>query len=72
MPLTQHIVNIDSTFRDTSAYPSPAQYQITLPSRYRNIHEARLVQMDFPDVLPQRKWEFLRLRVVTTVATILL
>ena len=61
MPVTKHVVNIDSAGRDTTAYPTPSQYQIPLASRYRNIWEARLVNITIPELDPPRRNMFLRI-----------
>jgi hypothetical protein len=61
MVLTRHIVNIDSSDRDTTAYPTPAQYQISLPSRYRNVWEARLVNIGIPEFTPSRRNVFVKI-----------
>ena len=61
MPVTKHYIHIDSNDRDTIAYPSPANYQIKLPSRYRNIWEARLVNINIKEFTPPQKNVFLRI-----------
>lgn len=61
MPVTKHIINIDSADRNTAAYPSPSSYQVSLPSRYRNIWEARLVNIDIPEFATPRRNVFLKI-----------
>jgi hypothetical protein len=61
MPVTKHYINIDSADRNTAAYPTPSSYQITLPSRYRNIWEARLVNIGIPEFTPPRRNVFLKI-----------
>jgi len=61
MPVTKHIINIESSDRNTAAYPSPSSYQVSLPSRYRNIWEARLVNMSIPELTTPRRNVFLKI-----------
>lgn len=61
MPVTRHYINIDSADRNTGAYPTPASYQITLPSRYRNVWEARLVNIDIPELTTPQRNVFLKI-----------
>ena len=61
MPVTRHIINIESADRNTTAYPSPSSYQVSLPARYRNIWEARLVNIDIPEFTTRRKNVFLKI-----------
>ena len=61
MPVTRHFISIDSGDRDTVAYPSPSSYQISLPARYRNIWEARLVNINLREFTPSRRNVFLKI-----------
>lgn len=61
MPLTKHTINIDSAGRDTAIYPTPDQYQMPLPSRYRNVWEARLLNITFPEFVPSRRNVFIKI-----------
>lgn len=61
MPLTKHTINVDSSDRDTTAYPTPAQYQVSLPSRFRNVQEARLVNIGVPEFTPPRRNVFIKI-----------
>lgn len=61
MVLTRHYINIDSVDRNTTAYPSPSNYQVSLPARYRNIWEARLINMDIPEFASPIKNVFLKI-----------
>ena len=67
MPVTKHVINIDSGDRNMSAYPTPSSYQVTLPSRYRNIWEARLVNISVPELVPSRRHLFLRIDTLNQV-----
>jgi len=66
--LTKHYIHIDSNDRDTIAYPSPTNYQIKLPSRYRNIWEARLVNINIKEFGSAQKNVFLRIDNLNHVA----
>jgi len=61
MPVTKHYINVDSADRNTAAYPTPASYQVSLPARYRNIWEARLVTMSLPEFTTPRRNAFLKI-----------
>lgn len=61
MGLAKHIITIDSADRNTTAYPTPSSYQISLPSRYRNVWEARLVNMSIPEFTPPLRNVFLKI-----------
>lgn len=61
MPVTNHTINIDSADRNRVAYDSPSSYQVSLPSRYRNIWEARLVNIGIPEFTPPRRNVFLKI-----------
>ena len=61
MPITRHFINVDSGDRDTTAYPSPSSFQISLPARYRNVWEARLVNINLREFTPSRRNVFLKI-----------
>ena len=61
MPVTKHIITIDSSDRNTAAYPSPSNYQVSLPARYRNIWEARLINIEIPELATRYKNVFLKI-----------
>jgi len=61
MPVTKHTINIDSGDRNTAAYPTPSVYQVSLPARYRNIWEARLVNISIPELSTPRRHLFLKI-----------
>jgi hypothetical protein len=61
MPLTSHVITIDSSDRNTGSYPSPASYQISLPRRYRNIQQAQLISISFPEITPAQNVIFLKI-----------
>lgn len=61
MPVTKHIINVESADRNIAAYPSPSNYQVSLPARYRNIWEARLINMDIPEFTTPRKNIFIKI-----------
>lgn len=61
MPLTKHSIIIDSGDRNTVSYPTPANYQVSLPSRYRNVWEARLVNISIPEFSPAQRRVFLKI-----------
>ena len=61
MVLTKHVINIDSAGRDTTAYPTPSQYQMPLASRYRNVWEVRLLNITIPELAPSRRNVFVKI-----------
>ena len=61
MVLTKHVINIDSAGRDTTAYPTPSQYQMPLASRYRNVWEVRLLNITIPELVPSRRNVFVKI-----------
>ena len=68
MPVTRHVINVDSADRNTAAYPSPSSYQIDLPARYRNIWEARLVNIGIPEFTTYRRNVFLKIDTLNQIA----
>ena len=67
MPVTKHNITIESTDRNTAAYPSPASYQVSLPSRYRNVWEARLVNMNIQEFQTPRTNAFLKINMLNQI-----
>jgi hypothetical protein len=58
---TTHVLSIDSSSRNETAYPSAAEYQIDLPQRYRNIWSAQLLNMVIPEMSPRQRVICLRI-----------
>ena len=52
---TTHVISIESSSRNETAYPSPGQYQVDLPQRYRNIWSAQLLNMALPELAPRQR-----------------
>jgi len=61
MSVTKHCINVNSADRNTTVYPSPSSYQVSLPARYRNIWEARLVNIDIPEFTTPRRNVFIKI-----------
>lgn len=67
MVLTRHIISVDSADRNTVAYPSPSNYQVSLPARYRNVWEARLINIDIPEFTTPRRNVFIKIDTLNQV-----
>ena len=52
---TTHVISIESSSRNETAYPSPGQYQVDLPQRYRNIWSAQLLNFILPELAPRQR-----------------
>ena len=60
MPIiTEHVIAVDSRDRDTTAYPTADSYSVTLPSRYRNIWKAELMNIKIQAMNPKVEYVFL-------------
>ena len=46
--LSRRILLVDSSDRDTTKYPSPGSYVLTLPVEYRNVVRVRLLTVEVP------------------------
>jgi hypothetical protein len=46
----KHYITISSRDRDTTLYPNPAKFQVSLPIELRNVKAVKVVQGSFPNV----------------------
>jgi hypothetical protein len=58
---TKHVISIESASRDETKYPSPTQYQIDLPQRYRNVWSAQLLNIGIYEFAPRQRVAYLKI-----------
>lgn len=60
MPIiTEHVLCVDSADRNTTAYPEADTYSISLPSRYKNIWKAELLNIQIAAINPVEDYVYL-------------
>ena len=58
---TTHVISVESASRNETAYPSPTQYTVDLPQRYRNIWSAQLLNIAIVEFTPRQRAVLLRI-----------
>jgi hypothetical protein len=64
---TTHVISVESSSRNDTAYPSPTQYTIDLPQRYRNVWSAQLLNIAIAEFTPRQRIVCLQIDKLNTI-----